>query len=230
MTELVQANSGGLDPEVFRSWGSTERFHKGLFITEKIDGTNGCIAIGYGKVVAQSRKRSISVGNDNYGFAAWVAENAGVLEDTLGIGYHYGEWYGEGIQKNPLGIKGRHFGLFNAWHWGRTENRHALEMVPGLTVVPTLFDGTQNDANIWTIPDVVTSLVHYGSKVEGANPAGKAEGVIVWHRGTNTRYKILIENDSLHKWQIQTGKPLSAVDLTIGLDVVATVPGLELVA
>jgi hypothetical protein len=205
MTTLEVVEPTGLDPEKFRSWGSTERFHKGLFITEKIDGTNGCIAVGYGKVVAQSRKRSISPDNDNHGFAAWVHENAGVLEDTLGIGYHYGEWYGTGIQGNPLGIEGRSFGLFNAWHWGRIENLQTLRMVPGLTVVPTLFDGTQAEADIWTIPDIVMDLKRNGSMVWGADKAAKAEGVIVWHRGTNTRYKILIENDSQHKWE-QAGR------------------------
>lgn len=193
--------SSGLNPEEFRPWGSTDRFHKGLYVTEKIDGTNGCIAIGYRKVVAQSRKRSISPDNDNYGFAAWVHENAGVLEDTLGIGYHYGEWYGEGIQKNPLGIGGRHFGLFNAWHWGRPENLDSLSMVPGLTVVPTLFDGTKNDADIYTLPRIVEDLAYYGSSVQGSNPLAKPEGIIVWHRGTNTRYKILLDNDHLHKYQ-----------------------------
>lgn len=193
-------NNGGLDPEVFRSWGSTERFHKGLYVTEKIDGTNGCIAIGYGKVVAQSRKRSITPDNDNYGFAKWVHDNAGVLEDTLGIGYHYGEWYGEGIQKNPLGIKGRHFGLFNAWHWNRPELRDSLDMVPGLTVVPTLFDGTKFDADIMTLPRIMADLRDFGSAVEGSK-FGTPEGIIVWHRGTNTRYKILLENDNRHKFQ-----------------------------
>jgi hypothetical protein len=195
----------------FRKWPSTPRWHKGLTITEKIDGTNACIVIYNGQVKAQSRKRMITPDDDNMGFAKWVYENAGALTDTLGYGYHYGEWYGEGIQKNPLGIEGKRFALFHATKYTEA-NGYELNKVDGLETVPLLFHG---QANLWTIPDIVQDLELYGTKVKGAarrtvtvpglgdtiELAARAEGVIVYHKETQAKYKILLENDAYHKWE-----------------------------
>jgi hypothetical protein len=32
--------------------------------------------------------------------------------------------------------------------------------------------------------------------------AAKAEGIIVWHKETQQKYKILLENDAFHKWEV----------------------------
>lgn len=182
----------------FKGWGSTPRFHKGLTITEKIDGTNACIVIWDGKVQAQSRKRMITPGDDNYGFARWVYDNAGVLTDTLGYGYHYGEWFGEGIQKNPLGVEGKRFALFHATKYTE-DNGYELNKVDGLETVPLLFHG---QADIYTILRTVMQLKEHGSQVMGVKGETKPEGVIVWHRETQQKYKILLEGDAFHKWQL----------------------------
>lgn len=201
----------------FKSWGSTTRENKNKTITEKIDGTNACIVIYNGKVSAQSRKRIITPDDDNYGFAKWVYDNAGVLMDTLGYGYHYGEWYGEGIQKNPLGIEGKRFALF--WATKYTEqNGYELNKVDGLETVPLLHHG---QCDVWTIPNIMQDLDTYGSKVVGAkttlvgsevpgmgdlvyqyNRAASAEGIIIWNNETRTRTKMLLENDAFHKWEV----------------------------
>lgn len=208
MEEALGINTMG----EFRGWGSTTRENKNKTITEKIDGTNGCVVIYNGQVKAQSRKRIITPDDDNYGFAKWVYENAGALMDTLGFGYHYGEWFGEGIQKNPLGIEGKRFALFHATKYTEA-NGFDLSRVDGLETVPLLHHG---QCDVWTIPDIMSDLQDFGSKVVGAaqqtvqsnifedlswTKAADAEGIIIWNNETKTRTKMLLENDAFHKWE-----------------------------
>jgi hypothetical protein len=63
-------------------------------------------------VWAQSRNRFITPGADNYGFAKWVQTHARWLVDNLGVGYHHGEWWGQGIQRG-YGMNKKMFSLFN---------------------------------------------------------------------------------------------------------------------
>lgn len=192
----------------FVSWGSTPRLFKNMKITEKLDGTNGCIAIIDGVVSAQSRKRLITPKDDNFGFARWVYENAGALTDVLGYGYHYGEWYGEGIQGNKLGVDGRYFGLFHPWRYRDND----LEQVDNLTTVPWLHnEAVHGPADHKTISNTLSILGWGGSKATGAYSAPYArklsyrrpvpEGIIVW-LGDGSKHKVLSEDDSLHKWQV----------------------------
>jgi hypothetical protein len=201
----------------FKGWGSTTRENKNKTITEKIDGTNACIVAQNGKVSAQSRKRIITPDDDNFGFARWVYDNAGALLDTLGYGYHYGEWFGEGIQKNPLGIEGKRFALFHPTKYNQS-NGYDLSRVDGLETVPLLHHG---QCDVWTIPDIMSDLSDYGSKVVGAarreyvsnviqgfsyERAVDAEGIIIWNNETQTRTKMLLENDAFHKWEVKTNE------------------------
>jgi len=200
----------------FKGWGSTPRENKNKTITEKIDGTNACVVIYNGVVSAQSRKRLITPDDDNYGFAKWVYENAGALMDTLGYGYHYGEWYGEGIQKNPLGIEGKRFALFHPTKYNES-NGYELENVDGLETVPLLHHG---QCDVFTIPNIMHDLETYGTKVVGAKredvhtgipglegmeyvyqKAADAEGIIIWNNETRTRTKMLLKDDAFHKWE-----------------------------
>jgi hypothetical protein len=204
----------------FKSWGSTTRENKNKTITEKIDGTNACLVIKDGEVKAQSRKRMITPDDDNYGFAKWVYDNAGVLMDTLGYGYHFGEWYGEGIQKNPLGIEGKRFALFHPTKYTEA-NGYNLAMVDGLETVPLLHHG---QCDVWTIPNIMDNLGIYGSKVVGAKrekvhtgiigmddmefvyeKAAEPEGIIIWNNETRTRTKMLLKDDAFHKWEVANG-------------------------
>jgi len=197
----------------FIKWPSTPRFHKYLTIAEKINGTNAAIRILDGKVTTQSRKRIITPDDDNFGFARWAYDNAGALTDVLGYGVHFGEWFGEGIQKNPLGIEGKRFAHFSPWKFNDAE-KERIENSGLVEFVPILFEG---QADFMTIPTVLTNLSQFGSQVSGAaryvpesfdGPAGdftvanKAEGIIVWQKETQQKYKILLENDSIHKGQL----------------------------
>jgi len=132
----------------FKAWPKIPRENPfKVTITEKIDGTNACIIIADGKIVGvQSRKRFITPGDDNYGFAKWVAENsAGII--TLGDGYHYGEWAGPGIQKNPLCLDQKCFFLFNTFRW----NENNPNRPECCDVVPILFEGILQDDTIPTL-------------------------------------------------------------------------------
>lgn len=102
----------------FLKWPKIPRWQNETYvITEKIDGTNGCIIITeHGDIFAQSRSKILdeSKAGDNFGFCKWVMGNKDDLL-ALGVGYHFGEWWGQGIQRN-YGLTERRFSLFNIWH------------------------------------------------------------------------------------------------------------------
>lgn len=181
----------------FINWGSTPRFHKYLTITQKINGTNAAVVILDGIVSAQSRKRVITPDNDNYGFARWVYDNAGALTDVLGYGVHFGEWFGEGIQKNPEGIEGKRLALFEPWKY--LGDRRETVVNSGLVeLVPILHEG---QADYMTIPNIMDDLLWNGSKVPGSVQGldNIPEGIIVWQKESRQRYKIMCQNDAIHK-------------------------------
>lgn len=155
-------------------------------ITEKIDGTNACIVINDGEVVAvQSRKRFITTDDDNFGFAQWVSDNSGDLL-SLGNGYHYGEWAGPGIQKNPHCLEEKKFFLFNTYRW----NQDNPNLPTCCNVVPILFQG---DINEDTVPDILSDLLH--NATEGQTP----EGVIVYYHAFDKYTKHTIKSPN-GKW------------------------------
>ncbi len=106
-----------MEPEL-QAWPKIPRWqNESYVITEKIDGTNGCIIITEdGDIFAQSRSKILdeTKSGDNFGFCKWVIGNKDELL-SLGVGYHFGEWWGMGIQRN-YGLKERVFSLFNVWH------------------------------------------------------------------------------------------------------------------
>lgn len=164
----------------------------GITITEKIDGTNGLIAISDDgeHLWAGSRNRWLTLGSDNYGFCRWAFDNAEELK-KLGHGYHYGEWWGRGIERN-YDKEDRTFSLFNVERWadGRQERPACC------SVVPTLYVGTFT-------PGMVDSQLHYlATKGSAAAPGFMMpEGVIVYFHATKTLVKAPF--NQRHKWQQQ---------------------------
>jgi hypothetical protein len=135
-----------------------------------------------------SRTRWITPGKttDNYGFAGWCLENADELF-KLGVGQHFGEWYGQGIQRN-YGLDHRRFALFNTARWGaHNPNTPACcEVVPLLGVVP-----------LDQVQEVLTNLAFDGSKaVPGFD---RPEGIIAYHSASKQNFKVLLENDDQPK-------------------------------
>lgn len=187
MTEKLQH----LDPNLeFVPWPKIPRGqHEEVVITEKINGTNACIVIRDGKIVGiQSRKRFITVGKqtDNQGFAAWVAANEEDLL-ALGEGYHYGEWAGEGIQKNDHNIVGKKFFLFNTFRWGIHNPPPSC-----CDVVPVLYQGTADKDLI----DHIMRELQVTEEAKGNTP----EGVIVYYTKTR-RYEKHTFRDQHGKWK-----------------------------
>ena len=162
------------------------RLKRGCVITEKIDGTNAQVVVGEdGSVRAGSRSRWITPEDDNYGFARWVAEHADGLRE-LGVGQHFGEWWGDGIQRR-YGIKGKRFSLFNTGRWSE-------ERPECCDVVPVLFAG---EFATDTVDRVVAELRDGGSI---ASPGFmRPEGVIVFMTASRHLYKVMCENDEISK-------------------------------
>jgi hypothetical protein len=177
MSFNIPSLHGGFMDIEFKAWPKIGR-GKGqrVIITEKLDGTNACVVIQEGKIVGvQSRKRFITPSDDNYGFATWVDHNEEELL-KLGDGYHYGEWYGLGIQKNPHKAVGKRFALFNTLRWGE-HNKNTPECVE---VVPVLHDGVLDI----TISDIMRDL-----QEKADNEEYTPEGVVAFYCNTQTMEK-----------------------------------------
>lgn len=162
------------------------RLKRGCVITEKIDGTNAQIVIdAEGNVRAGSRNRWITPGDDNYGFARWVHDNQDELRE-LGEGQHFGEWWGNGIQRG-YGLKEKRFSLFNSGRWG--SDRPAC-----CDVVPVLYAG---DFSTNTVDWVMDTLKETGP--QAAPGFMRPEGVIVFMTAARHLYKVLADNDDKPK-------------------------------
>lgn len=171
----------------FKPWPKIPRTNPlQVTITEKIDGTNACIIIKDGIICGvQSRKRFIVVGDDNYGFASWVHENSSDLL-SLGDGYHYGEWAGPGIQKNPHCLDKKTFFLFNTFRW----NENNPNKPECCEVVPVLFQGILGPD---TIPNLLNQLQ------ETAGPDKRPEGVVCYNHSYRSYTKHTIKSPD-GKW------------------------------
>lgn len=203
----------------FEGWPSISRMTKDAIYTEKIDGTNAAVVIEPyttdldttnqvdtvsidGELYtlwAQSRKRFITPGNDNAGFALWVYENAVNLVKVLGVGRHFGEWWGSGVQNGYGMPKGspKRFSLFNVKRWSDVLDwNKGHELVPQLYMVPVLDISTFSTERARKL---VEELRVYGS---WASPGFmKPEGVVVFHTAAGVSFKTFLENDDLHKFQ-----------------------------
>jgi len=164
------------------------RLSRQCVITEKIDGTNGVVHIGEsGEFLIGSRTRWITPQDDNYGFAKWCEANKEELL-KLGVGTHYGEWWGQGIQRN-YGLKEKRFSLFNVSRWEDDTIRPAC-----CGVVPVLFRGIF-DTGI--IDNVLKNLANDGSVA--APGFMRPEGVVIFHTASGNLFKKTIERDEYHK-------------------------------
>lgn len=177
----------------FQPWPKVPRLNREMIITEKIDGTNACIILGEnGEFAAQSRKRLITPDDDNFGFAKWVWGNVGHLQATLGPGYHYGEWWGSGIQRGYGLAKGeKRFSLFNTIRWGAAD----LTTVEWLSVVPLLYHGSTFQS---LMVDVAVSRLDMHGSV-AAPGFMRPEGVIVYLPAANQGFKVTVEDDDIPK-------------------------------
>lgn len=198
----------------FREFPKIARLSREVIVTEKIDGTNASVYVvdmtktpderedyprnvqpiialgGDVWLFAASRTRWIPPQEDNHGWTKFVAQNANELA-LLGPGFHYGEWWGSGIQRGyglPKGEK--RFSLFNVARWADESVRPpCCSVVPILARVPDfgLFD-------VWAI---------MGALKDGGSVAApgfmKPEGIVIFHAQGNVGFKKTFEKDDAGK-------------------------------
>ena len=194
----------------FEAFPKVPRFYRNWTATEKIDGTNAAIVIrpepedrflacegavktdtGYYGIRAQSRKRFISPGDDNFGFAAWVFGNADELVATLGPGRHFGEWWGLGIQRG-YNQRCRRFSLFNTDRWGEMETHPVGDAALG--VVPILARHTD--------PKVACAEAEFKLSMAGSCAApgwDRPEGIMLWSHAARQMFKYTPFDGDGHK-------------------------------
>jgi hypothetical protein len=192
------------------------RLKRNCVITEKIDGSNGQIfitevtnsmdpgdflkVIGGRGIAAGSRNRWLQPGKstDNFGFAAWVLDHADVLIEKLGLGRHYGEWWGSGIQRG-YGLQNgeKRFSLFNTKRWGAAAG--GLIPIPFFpcSVVPTLYEG---EFCTLTMTGTLIDLQRSGS--QAAPGFMQPEGIVVYHAASGDLYKVTLDNDGQPKGKV----------------------------
>lgn len=208
--------------EMFPKMG---RLSRDVLITEKIDGSNGQIVIapmsllpvdlgkfiialkpdGSDVMLAGSRTRYITPEDDNFGFARWVKEHAEELW-ALGEGRHFGEWWGQKIQRG-YDLTEKRFSLFNVQRWcgqadepkeiptGDPRVTHLQVRAPACcSVVPTLYEGLFQTMKV---DGVIERLRHEGSLA--APGYMNAEGVVVYHKACGTLFKKTLEKDEAPK-------------------------------
>lgn len=143
------------------------------------------------KWVAPEGTYGLEKGCDNFAFGKFVKENMGDLF-KLGPGRHFGEWWGQGIQRK-YGIDCKRFSLFNAHRWTHNEKPECCD------VVPTLYSGPWSDLEI---ADTLKYLRYYGS--QAATGFMNPEGVVIYHEALRSSFKITLKNDEKPKSQVAT--------------------------
>jgi hypothetical protein len=200
-----------VNPLAFQEFEKIARLNREVIVTEKIDGTNGQVHIrpaagnalemGYDTQIecdgvpcyirAGSRNRWVMHlgSDDNNGFGRWVHAHAHELA-ALGAGAHFGEWWGQGIQRK-YGLTEKRWSLFNVSRWD--DGREP----PCCHVVPILASGIGMDA---AVERALQLLRTDGSRAAPGfmNP----EGVVVFHTHSRSLFKVTLERDQEHKSQV----------------------------
>ncbi|HTJ85003.1 MAG TPA: RNA ligase family protein [Polyangiaceae bacterium] len=175
---------------VFHAFDKIARLNRECIATEKIDGTNGVVWISEDmrELRAGSRTRWITPTEDNFGFAKWVESHRDDLL-TLGPGFHYGEWWGAGINRRyPLAEK--RFALFNASRWADARPSCC-------DVVPELARGL----DIREVTERALSRLRENGSV-AAPGCMNPEGVVVFHSASGQLFKVTLEKDDAPKGRV----------------------------
>jgi len=207
----------------FKEFPKIARLSRQCTITEKIDGTNASVFIRpappadpyaqfeFGVDIqvevqgaphymrAGSRTQWLSYAEknkDNYGFAAWVHAHAPELA-ALGPGLHFGEWWGQGIQRK-YGLTEKRWSLFNTHRWSDPLVRPAC-----CHVVPVLYQGVFSSE---AVDEALLTLARDGSKA-APDFHGRAEGVVIWHEAARVLFKKTLDKDDEWKGKSADAHP-----------------------
>jgi len=198
-------------PIEFVEFPKIARLSRECIITEKIDGTCNVVYIGEdGEFLAGSRTRWITPEQDNHGFAKWAYEHKEELITGLGKGRHFGEWWGQGIQRN-YGLKEKRFSLFNTVRWAMHGDPLRVISVSddGIEkrqqyppecchIVPILHRGIFDvELENRFVSYLLTQLELYGSVA--APGFMKPEGIVIYHTAGNVAFKKTIFKDDQPK-------------------------------
>lgn len=194
--------------EPFVEFPKIARLSRECIISEKIDGTNGCIYIGEdGSFLVGSRSRWITKETDNHGFHKWATEHREELMQ-LGKGRHFGEWWGSGIQRGYGLTNGeKRFSLFNVTRWCEGDEipqriptqdprlEKYQERAPSCChLVPVLYRGMFSTDAAETSLDALRSggsVASYGFT--------KPEGIVIFHIAGNVGFKKTLDKDEVPK-------------------------------
>ena len=176
------------------------RFSRECIVTEKIDGTNAQVWIPTDEeraalpekwqalpFIVGSRTRWMYPPDDNHGFSAWAYAKRDSLVD-LGPGHHFGEWWGQGIQRN-YGLKEKRFSLFNVSRWAGADRPVCC------SVVPTIWQGSFEELHDYNF--FMDILRDSGSLA--APGFMRPEGIVIFHVQGNMMFKKTLEKDSVPK-------------------------------
>lgn len=179
----------------FIAFNKIHRLNREVIITEKIDGTNGVIFVheDLETISVDSRSRWLSPGkkNDNFGFCEWAVDHKTELL-KLGHGFHFGEWWGHGIQRG-YAIHERRFSLFNVSRWADPSARPAC-----CDCVPVVNVPTELATNMNAAAEYAMGLLRAQGSI-AAPGFMRPEGVVVFHTASSAIFKALLENDQLSK-------------------------------
>ncbi len=184
----------------FTPFPKIARWNRDTIITEKIDGTNAqiyltdefhdglfVVKVADLWIYAGSRNKWLATGHknqDNFGFAAWVKEHADDLV-KLGPGRHFGEWWGQGVQRG-YGLDEKRFSLFNVVRWQGNP-----DLPKCCHVVPLLWTDTAMPCS-WVISGWMDELIRSGSR---AADFDRPEGIVIHHTQSRQSFKVTLEND-----------------------------------
>jgi hypothetical protein len=195
----------------FEEFSKISRLSRPIVITEKLDGSNGQLYIqtcaefeaeepsallsSYdGHIMYDdsfvmrvgSRKRwlGVSKSEDHFGFCKWAESHFAELCLDLGPGRHYGEWWGQGIQRK-YGLDEKRFSLFNTHRWKPDTKPECCHVVPIL--------GSSSVFDTRTIDFIFEALRGGGS--HAAPGFMKPEGVVIYHPHGNVLMKKTFEGD-----------------------------------
>lgn len=179
----------------FEAFPKLARLNGPIIVTEKIDGTNACIIIENDVIAAQSRTKIITPEKDNFGFARWVHTNKDALISLLGEGRHYGEWWGNGIQRG-YGLKNKAFSLFNVSRWADVTFDNDFRALH-INVVPVLLNNATLPVALNALDDIMANLKGFGSVAAPGymNP----EGVVIYDTRSGTGFKKTYDYDDTGK-------------------------------
>ena len=201
---LVAEVNASLQDMEFQKFKKIPRWSRDIVVTEKIDGTNGLVYISPDMTIVRAGSRNKWIyptgkKNDNHGFANWVEEHRGELL-SMGPGYHYGEWWGKGINRRDYPVDDKRWSVFNTTRWkpgvptkpdweGKT-----YELAICARVVPILYEGPNDDL---AILDCLNSLRLMGSRACPGfmNP----EGIVIFHTAGNVYFKKTLVDDDKPK-------------------------------